>query len=120
MKCRAEALVSEINRLDLPHRKGWRSSDFVGIPRTKHLDEEMTQLRDALWELREARSAAHLRPDRAFSARVHVHEELADVFACLLQIAHKLDISFEELDTEAMRKLGLTFIGADKIIESLR
>ena len=89
----AAALVREINLADRPHRKGWKPSDLVTpemiVP---HLESEVAELRDAI-----------------FSLSGDPIEEIADVFAVLLNLAYRLKLSFADLDAEAVRKLRLRF-----------
>lgn len=102
----AARVIAEINRRDLPHRRGWRFSEFAG--RRISLDH----LRDEVDELDEVLDALHAGESEARDRAV---DELGDILGCVLQAAYRLGLSFEELDAAAERKLRLRFAGADGI-----
>jgi NTP pyrophosphatase (non-canonical NTP hydrolase) len=96
---RAEKLVAEIVRLDLRHRKGFVPSEASDADILKAMRGEIRELEIEL----KFRNVGASR------------DELGDVFACVLQMAKRLGMSFAELDAEAERKLRMRFLGADKI-----
>jgi NTP pyrophosphatase (non-canonical NTP hydrolase) len=75
------------------------------------------ELRDALAAFREmhVRFAGVAGPLEVARSKAHVREELGDVFACVLQTAYRMGMTFDALDAEAERKVRLRFIGADAI-----
>lgn len=89
----------EISARGLRHRRGFRLSDESDDTTIGHLCEEVLELGEAV-------SRGNV---------VDAREEAADVFACVLQIAARLGMSFADLDLEAERKLRLRFIGAKDI-----
>lgn len=109
---RAFHLVAEINRRDIPHRKGWKPSEFTRAS-VGHLDDEVAELSEALSELyAEQDIGGGSEPGEKLDA---AREELADVVACALQIAYRLGVDEAALEAEIERKLRLRFIGAAAI-----
>ena len=99
IRSNAAALVRAINAADIPHRKGWKPSDYVEPESVlPHLEDEVAELRAAL-----------------IARAGDPGEELADVFMLVLQIADRLAMPFDHLDAEAVRKLRLRFPGADRL-----
>jgi hypothetical protein len=98
---KAALMRDEIARLDLPHRKGFCLSEGDGKwPTLSHLKDEVKELEEALLEY------------DTENARM----EVADVFVCLLQVANRLGMTFEDLDKMAVYKMQIRFNGADKIV----
>lgn len=96
---RAEKLVAEIVRLNLMHRRGFNCAEISSADVIDSLRDEVNELEVEL----------------NFGNHGASRDELGDVFVCVLQLAKRLGMSFEQLDAEAERKLRLRFLGADKI-----
>ena len=106
---RTEALVRIVNDCDIQHRKGWRPSEHPrALDVIPGLRKEVDELEEALL----AREAWSLLPD--LDGDASAKEELADVLVCVYQIGHRLQITFAELEAEAVRKIKLRFPGAEE------
>jgi NTP pyrophosphatase (non-canonical NTP hydrolase) len=100
-----EAAVAEVNRRDLRHVRGFRFSD---VPTSTHM---LPYLRAEVAELDRAllhRDAWLLMSE--VDGTAEVLQELADIFACVMQIAYREGDAFEALDARAARKIRERFV----------
>jgi hypothetical protein len=107
---RVAAFVAEVFRLDLPHRKGWKPSEN---PHPLHVIDDLRKEVNELDSALVIRDAWSKFPDLGGDA--HAKEEAADVFVCLAQIMLRLDMTMDELEALAIKKIKSRFIGAEEI-----
>ncbi len=107
---RVAAFVTEVFRLNLPHRKGWKPSEN---PHALNVIDDLRKEVDELDKALVIRDAWSKFPDLGGDA--HAKEEVADVFVCLAQIMLRIEMSMDELEALAIKKIQSRFIGAEEI-----
>jgi len=131
-----EKMIKAINNLNLRHRRGWYPSEGIGqIPDGKHFMNEAEELVEALVDMKNAYEkrlqVSIVEEDNGdiygvlsewpeanknkSNSKKHVLEEMGDVFATLMQIAYRLEFTFEQINQEAVRKMRMRFDNGDKV-----
>jgi len=109
-----EKMVKAINHQNLRHRKGWFPADGIGeIPSGEHFMNEADELTEALDTYAYCFGSSGDGSNK--EAFAHVLEEMGDVFATLMQMAYRLDLTFEQVNQEAVRKMRIRFDNGEQV-----
>lgn len=112
---KAEYFVQRVHQLDLRHRSGLKPSEESLLSYLAHLSKEVKELHEAV--VVHAIAFFLHGAEGSVESRMHVLEETADAFVCLLQLMQCMDVGFVEMDEEAKRKIFLRFEDMDIIKE---